>query len=746
MSTAASTTPARSDAGPAAAQAKRTITIALVGNPNTGKTTLFNALCGMSQRVGNYPGVTVEKKVGTFRFEGTTFQLIDLPGTYSLAARSPDEMVTVNLLLGDQPGEKRPDLILNIVDASNLERNLFLTTQLGELGIPLVLAVNMVDVAAGHGIEVDFQKLQEKLGVPVVPIQAHRKIGLGELRRALAGPGSTITGHPAQPAAFQSEVQGLAGFLKDLAPSLVDATPALLGRLLIDVDGAVQSRYGARYGAALLERVREARRRLGEAGCGVPAVEARMRYGYLREQIGPLIRKADTGSENWSARIDRVVTHRFWGLVIFLGLLLVIFESLFAWAEPLKNALNDGIKRLGVSTTAAMADGPLKSLIEDGIFAGVGGVLVFLPQIMILFGFLAILEDCGYMARAAFLMDKVMARCGLSGKSFIPLLSSFACAIPGVMATRVIEDRRDRLATILVAPLMSCAARLPVYTLMIAAFVPNDTVLGTHLQGLVLFGMYMIGIVAAPLVAWVLKRTILRGETPIFMLELPPYKWPSAISVVHRMGERGWAFVKRAGTFILASMIVVWALLYFPRTDAEGGRYDERAGALAARLEAAQEPNATESAEAIEHEMAQVQAEWKRQSYLGRIGKALEPALEPLGWDWRIGTAALASFPAREVIVGVLGQIFGEEKARPLDERLQQATWEKEPGRKLFGLPTALSLMVFFALCCQCASTLAVIRRETNSWLWPLFTFAYMTALAYAAALVTFQVGSTITR
>ncbi len=381
---------------------------------------------------------------------------------------------------------------------------------------------------------------------------------------------------------------------------------------------------------------------------------------------------------------------------------------------------------------------------------GVGGILVFLPQIMILFAFIAILEDCGYMARAAFLMDKLMSRCGLSGKSFIPLLSSLACAVPGIMATRVIENRRDRLATILVAPLMSCIARLPVYTLLIGAFLTEGY--AWWVPGMVMFAMYLLGLVAAPLVALVLKRTLLRGETPVFVMEMPLYKRPSARAVLRRVFDSAWAFVYRAGTIILATMILVWALLYFPSGDGEGSTYPGRIAALRKDMEQLGETESPERQQ-VEAEIHQLEVAWKRQSCLGWLGRAIEPVVRPLGWDWRIGVATLASFPAREVVVGTLGIVYqvgkvdsetlteGDVTSHKLSAALRHAQWEGN-GKPLFTIPVTLSLMVFFALCCQCASTLAVIRRETRSWRWPVFTFVYMTVLAYAGALLVYQVGS----
>jgi ferrous iron transport protein B len=484
----------------------------------------------------------------------------------------------------------------------------------------------------------------------------------------------------------------------------------------------------------------------------------------------------------------------------------VVFQAIYTGAKYLMDPISSGKDFLADLSRTYLPGGPLTDLFTDGVLEGVGNVVVFLPQIMILFGFLAVLEDCGYMARAAFLMDKLMARCGLSGKSFIPMLSSVACAVPGIMATRVIENRRDRLATILVAPLMSCSARLPVYVLLIGAFLPVRTVknpdgFAWYVPGLVMFCMYSIGLVVAPLVALLLKRTLLRGETPPFVMEMPLYKRPSLRTVVRRMFDSGWAFLRRAGTLILASMVLVWALLYFPRGESveQQANYvgqleqqlasasDQNRLKLQERIDAIQRDGLTYDAhfnqlrnelddlrdqveadptkaealqgriEALEAERNRVHGEWKRQSVLGWTGRAIEPVVRPLGWDWRIGMAALASFPAREVVVGTLGIIYNEGRVKSDDilsapdvgetklaQALKRAKWDDGPraGRPVFTVPTAISLMVFFALCCQCASTLTVIRRETKSWLWPLFTFTYMTGLAYVGALVVYQVGS----
>jgi ferrous iron transport protein B len=713
----------------------RSLTIALVGNPNTGKTTLFNALSGLRQRVGNYPGVTVEMKKGRATHGDRAFDLIDLPGTYSLAPRSPDEMVAVDLLLGHCPGEPRPDVVLAIVDASNLDRHLYLVTQLLELGEPVVVALNMLDVAEAQGVRIDAAKLSKRLGLPVVPIQANKGRGLDQLRQVILEAAETTAPPqgPAFPEAFEREVMALQ---EAIGP---DVEPFLLRRLLLDVGGHMERRLTEQFGPGIGARVAAARQRLAEAGCPVPAVEARTRYGWIRAVTAACVTRPAQRPVTGTDRLDRLLTHKVWGTLVFLGLMFVVFQSIFTWARPLMKLIGAGKDVLAEGLRGALPPGPLTSLLTDGVLEGVGSVVVFLPQILILFGFIAVLEDCGYMARAAFLMDKLMARCGLSGKSFIPLLSSVACAVPGILATRVIENRRDRLATILVAPLMSCSARLPVYILLIGAFLTAGR--PWWLPGLTMFALYAIGLVVAPLVALLLKRTLLRGETPVFVMEMPTYKVPSVRTVLRRMGDAAWAFLRRAGTLILASMVLVWALLYVPWWDAQGRRYEDRIAAAGA-----------ESAEA-----KTIEAEWKRDSLLGQMGRAIEPAVKPLGWDWRVGVAALASFPAREVVVGTLGIVYQQGKVDTdelreaglaeagetgLGRALREATWPN--GRPVFTIPAVLSLLVFFALCCQCASTLAVIRRETHSWRWPAFTFMYMTVLAYVAALVVYQVGNHI--
>ncbi len=730
--------------------------VALIGNPNTGKSTLFTALSGVHQRTGNYPGVTVEKKLGQFHHDGQTLTLVDLPGTYSLAPRSPDEMVSVDVLLGRVGDVPRPQVIVCIVDASNLERNMYLVSQVLELAVPTVIALNMIDLARDHGLTVDHEVLERQLGIPVIPLQGNRRLGLPELKEAITSAlhRDAVVPESPFPPAFRAAVEQLEQTLgRD--PKGKAFPRYLAERLLLDTTGYLASRVLDGRAPSLAQELIATRERLAAEGCPIPAIEAQVRYGWVARVLDGVVRRPAQRKVTWSDRLDEVLTHRVWGVIVFLALMFVVFQSVFRWAEPLMGWVEAAVGFVGETVGAWLPEGPVHDLVVDGIVAGVGGVLVFLPQIMILFALIAVLEDCGYMARAAYLMDRLMTRVGLSGKSFIPLLSSFACAIPGVMAARVIENRRDRLTTILIAPLMSCSARLPVYTLLIGAFIPSVSYLGgwMPLQGLVMMAMYLVGMVAAVAVAWLLKGTVLSGPTPPFVLELPSYKIPSLQLVVLRMLDRGWAFVCRAGTLIVAVSIVVWAALYYPRNPALDDEYRQRIEALVEREQQLGENDPQRAAlqeQQLELDHERIGA-LQRQSYLGQLGHVIEPAVKPLGWDWRIGCAAIASFPAREVVVATLGIIYNlgsevsDDDLSPLHAALRDAEWEgSDPPRKVFNIPVALSIMVFFALCAQCASTLVVIRRETNSWGWAAFTFLYMTLLAYLAALVTYQVGMLI--
>ncbi len=678
----------------------RTFTVALIGNPNTGKSTLFTGLVGVRQHVGNYPGVTVEKKTGRMQIGGRQFELIDLPGLYSLAPRSRDEMVAVDLLLGRRDDVAPVDAVLCIVDASNLQRNLYLVSQVLELGLPTVLAVNMLDVAEDHGIRIDLKRLEQRLGIPVVALQANRRLGLGRLKTALGAvlaiPRAAAEGDPrgavASPArapqavrrygketplpeVFETEVKLLEAKLA-AATATDGARPlprCLVRRLLLDVNGYLQRTLLPGADEYWTPRLEAARAHLAAAGCPVPEVETFARYDWAHDMLEGVMTEPRRYKVTVTDRIDRVLTHRVWGMLVFAAVMLIVFQSVFVGARPAMQAIQTATAAAGGWLEGQMAEGALRSLLVGGVLDGVGAVLAFLPQILILFAFLAVLEDCGYMARSAYLMDRVMLRVGLSGKSFIPLLSSFACAVPGIMATRVIENERDRLTTILVAPLLTCSARLPIYALLIAALIPSQSYLGgvLNLQGLTLAALYLLGIVAAVICAMVFKRTILRGQTPPFVMELPSYKWPSPRTVVFRMAERGWVFVRCAGTLILAVSILVWAALYYPH-----------------------DPQAT-------HQQQQ------RESFLGQAGRVIEPAVRPLGWDWRIGCAVIASLPAREIVVATMGVMYhvdDEAESRSSSanalwvQKLRGTTWDGT-DRPVFNIPVALSIMVFFALC-----------------------------------------------
>lgn len=715
--------------------------VVLIGNPNTGKSTLFNALSGLQSRVGNYPGVTVEKKVGRVQWGERTVELIDLPGTYSLAPRSLDEMVSVNVLLGRQTDVGRPDAVICIVDASNLERNLYLCSQILDVRLPTILVLNMWDIAESRGHKIDVIGLQTKLGIPVVKCSAHRKDGVQAIREAIER--SLNTPLPERPSlfppAFEAELPLLSEKLGEWGHP---ATPRyLLERMLLDVGGWLESHYAKEHEHDLSQYLRTARERLAASGCRVPMTEARVRYGWARETLRDLIVHPPSRLETFSDRIDRWMTHKFWGMAVFAMIMFVVFQALYHWAGPLQDLCEIAQNWATAMISSILPPGAFRSLLTDGLIAGVGGVLVFLPQIVFLFLFIALLEDCGYMARAAFLMDKLMTKVGLSGKSFVPLMSSFACAVPGVMATRVIENHRDRMVTILIAPLMSCSARLPVYLLMVNAFVPATKWAGgwVTLHGLVLFVMTFLGSFVAIPVAWILKKTYFKGETPPFVMELPSYKWPSPWIVVSRVYDRAKSFVARAGTLILTMTILIWAAGYFP---GDHTAVDQ----LQTQIEVLQNQPAppTDKIDLLSTQQHQLSGQLLETSYLGRLGHFVEPAVKPLGWDWKIGVGVIASFPAREVIIATLGTIYSlgsdvDEESADLQETLKQEKWPD--GRPIYTLPVAFSIMVFFALCAQCASTLLVIRRETNSWYWAVFTFVYMTGLAYLAALAVYQIG-----
>jgi ferrous iron transport protein B len=642
-------------------------TIALAGNPNVGKTTLFNALTGLNQRTGNYPGVTVSWHAGTWTLPGGESELLDLPGSYSIAAHSPDEAVVQGVLRG--LARPRPDALLAIIDASNPERNLYFLSQLLDLNLPTVVALNMGDVARDKGMVIDAATLGKALGCRVVPVQANRREGLEALADAM-----------------QATVD-------EAKPSQGPGLP---------VDGP---------GAAAPDTIRK-------------------RYLWAREKLVDAISRSAVNGLRLSDRVDRILTHKVWGVLTMVVLMGAVFQSIYAWSQPVMDLMDTAVQWLGGLLLKPLAPGVLKELLANGVVAGAGSVLVFLPQIAVLFFFIAILEDCGYMARSAFLMDRLFARIGLSGRSFIPLLSSFACAVPGILSTRTIADRKERLTAMLVAPLMSCSARLPIYTIMIACFVPGRMLLGlVDQRALLLFALYALGLVVAVPVAWLVRKYMHAGAAPLFLIELPGYKWPDWRTVFRRVLEQCREFLSTAGTIILAVGIVVWALGAFPRDTQRMAAFDAQRAAIAAA------PAGPAQDAALRQLDVDAQSDRLNHSVLGWAGHAIVPAFAPLGWDWRISMAALASFPAREVVVGTLGTIFhsgGENDEGRLRDALKDA--KRDDGTPLFNLAVALSLMVFFALCAQCASTLAVITRESGHWGYAAFTFLYMTTLAWLGA------------
>ncbi len=609
----------------------------LLGSPNAGKTTLFNALTGLRARVGNYPGVTVERRESELVLDNSRAVLVDLPGTYGLTPISADEAVVNEVLAGTTEGVARPDALIVVVDACSLSRSLPFIGEAVRLERPMCVVLTMLDELAARGGNLDIARLEASLGVPVVGVVGHRGRGLDALRRLL-GDTASWSRPPILPPEDRAE---RAGWADSIATSVIDRKPA--------------------------------RHRLSE-------------------------------------RIDRVVLHPLWGSLLFLAVMITFFQLIFTWASPAMDAIDGLITSTAALARAGLPDGWVADLVADGLLAGVGSVIIFLPQILILFSLLYLLEDLGYMARAAFVIDRVMGRIGLEGRSFVALLSSYACAVPGIMATRTIPSPRDRLVTILVAPLMTCSARLPVYALLISAFVPERSVWGPiGLQGLVLLGLYLGGAVAALVVAGILKRTLIRSDGLPFVMELPTYRWPTAKVWFTQVFGSAWAFIRRAGTIILAASIILWVLLNFPKVEAPAGLDEQAATAFA-----------------LEHSAA------------GRLGHAIEPVIAPLGFDWKIGVGLIASLAAREILVATLAQIYatGGDEGESLREALRSDT-DAESGALIFTPATVGSLLVFFVFALQCTSTLAIMRRETNSWRWPAFAFGYLFALAYTASFLT---------
>jgi ferrous iron transport protein B len=690
---------------------RRQLTIAIAGNPNAGKTSLFNALTGLRQKVANYPGVTVERKEGVWALEGgQTARLIDLPGLYSLDASSIDERIARDVLMGRARGLPAPDAIIAVVDATNLARNLYLITQLLEYESPVVIALTMVDMAERRGIDIDVQRLRDLLGVPVVPVVAPQRRGLNELSRAVSEAARHGATKRVQWRLSEQAEREIAALCDD-----GEAGPAARRRVMEELYGEELPPDQNRRALILA-----ARQRLQAHDPNWWQEPLLARYRFI-ERIIAEVERTKEAKRDLTMAIDSVITHRFFGPLILAAIMLLVFQTIFAWARVPMDLIDGAFGALAQAVHAYLPPGLFTDLLADGIVAGVGSVLVFLPQITLLFLFITLLEDSGYMARAAFIMDRLMRGVGLHGKAFVPLLSSFACAIPGIMATRTIENQKDRLATILIAPFMSCSARLPVYTLMIAAFFSDRRIFGFLSVGaLLIMAMYLLGITVAVCVAWILKRTILRGPTPPLVMELPPYRLPNPLTILQTIWSRAWLFVRRAGTVILAISIILWALANFPRVAPEGDT-----------MQTAADRSAVES-EQLKH------------SFAGRLGHLIEPVIAPLGFDWQMGIGLISSFAARETLVSTLSIVYNvgreaDSSSPSLIEAIRKA--RRPDGRPAWTPLTAISMMVFFVLACQCMSTVAVVRRETNSWRWPIFMVLYMTALAYAAAFITYQGG-----
>jgi ferrous iron transport protein B len=701
--------------------------VALVGNPNTGKSTLFNALTGLRQRVGNYPGVTVARKSGTCDLgDGQKVELVDLPGLYSLAAASPDEQVVIDALSGNIAGDRRPDAVVLVVDSTNLLRNLFLASQVAELGRPAVIVLNQADVAKEQGLRIDTELLSRRLGgVPVVLSSAWKGEGILEVRRAIASAvAKQVTMKrvtwPANIAAALTDVATAA------AETGKQVSEADAQRLLFDTNPSTADRLG--WTLAQRDKIlRSARDRVRNSGYNPMAAEPLVHYAHLRGVLEGVVTEG-SGKAGRSAAVDGLLLHRVLGPILFAGIMLGLFASVFWLAKFPMQWIQLGVDALkGVVAPPLDATPMLQSLLTDGIIGGVGAFLAFLPQILILFLFVGILEDSGYMARAAFIMDRLFSWCGLNGKSFVPMLSGFACAIPGLLSTRTIEDPKARLATAFVVPFMSCSARFPIYALMCAAFI--GPLYGPGWESVVMVAMHCVGLLFAVPTAFVLTRFVLKVKPQPFVLELPRYQMPKPRDVLWRMWQNAAEFVSKAGTVIFAITIIVWALSYFPR-DA----------AVAERIKAA---NPTAAEEAVK---AKVQAAYVEQSYMGRFGKAVQPVFDPLGFDWKITVGVLASFPAREVIVSTLGVTYSvgegaKADSQHLRQAMQDAKWSEGPraGSPIFSLAAVLALMVFFALCSQCGPTIATLAQESGGWRWAAASFVYMTALAWVVGTLVYQ-------
>lgn len=697
--------------------------VALVGNPNTGKSTLFNVLTGLHQKVGNFPGVTVDKKTGYCRLpDGRNASIIDLPGAYSLYPKSKDEKIVFEVL-ANKDNPSFPDLVILVADASNLKRNLLLYTQVADLKVPVIIALNMMDLAGKAGTEININDLSERLGVRIVPVCARRNENIDLLKEAISYSSSVAL------QADTIEVEALApGLINKIREELQVDEPYTALQL------AHQHENLQFLTPQQSDRIEELEQEFSFHSSKAQAAETIARYSFINDVLFDTVKfRQEAVKETVSNKIDRVLTHKFFGFIIFFIVLFLIFQAIFAWSEYPTALIEEAFVWLGGTAHEYLPAGVLTDLFIDGILAGLSGVLVFIPQIAILFALISVLEDTGYMARVTFMMDKIMRKVGLNGKSVVPLIGGLACAVPSIMSTRTIENWKDRIITIMVTPLVSCSARLPIYTVLISLVVPDQKFAGImNYQGLALMGMYVLSMVMAILVAWVMKFLIRAKEKGYFIMELPVYRMPRWSNILHTVFEKVKAFVFEAGKVIIAISIILWVLASY----GPSGRQE----AIEQKYSSAQFSKSSYSAEEVDRMKASEKLE---NSYAGVIGKSIEPVIRPLGFDWKIGIALITSFAAREVFVGTMATIYSvssdDAHMESVTQKMRQAR-DPETGQPVFTLAVAFSLMIFYAFAMQCMSTLAIVYRETRTWRWPVIQLVYMTVLAYVASLIVYNI------